>query len=94
MCIRDSGDAGSPAVLREAGLNNARLLVSTMHIESTNDLLAFRCRTAGVPAAIHAVNLSEVTNLLDMEVAYMMSPNVDGIHLQNSELSRRGMIRK
>ncbi len=93
-CETLNGDAGSPAVLREAGLNNARLLVSTMHIESTNDLLAFRCRTAGVPAAIHAVNLSEVTNLLDMEVAYMMSPNVDGIHLQNTELSRRGMIRK
>ena len=93
-CEKINGDAGSPAVLREAGLEKAKLLVSTMHIESTNDLLSFRCRVAGVPAAIHAVNLREVTNLLDMEVAYMMSPNVDGIHLQNSELSRRGMIRK
>jgi hypothetical protein len=65
-----------------------------MHIESTNDLLAYRCRVAGVPAAIHAVNLREVTHLLDMEVAYMMSPKVDGIQLQNAELLRRGMIRK
>ena len=93
-CIKILGDAGSPAVLREAGLETAKLLVSTMHIESTNDLLAFRCRVAGVPAAIHAVNLREVTNLLDMEVAYMMSPKVDGIQLQNAELSRRGIIRK
>ncbi len=93
-CDTVQGDAESPAVLREAGLDNAKLLVSTMHIESTNDLLAFRCRVAGVPAAIHAVNLREVTNLLDMEVAYMMSPKVDGIHLQNTELLRRGMIRK
>ena len=93
-CDTVQGDAESPAVLREAGLEKAKLLVSTMHIESTNDLLAFRCRVAGVPAAIHAVNLREVTNLLDMEVAYMMSPKVDGIHLQNTELLRRGMIRK
>lgn len=93
-CATVQGDAESPAVLREAGLDKAKLLVSTMHIESTNDLLAFRCRVAGVPAAIHAVNLREVTNLLDMEVAYMMSPKVDGIHLQNTELLRRGMIRK
>lgn len=93
-CETVQGDAESPAVLREAGLEKAKLLVSTMHIESTNDLLAFRCRVAGIPAAIHAVNLREVTNLLDMEVAYMMSPKVDGIHLQNAELLRRGMIRK
>ncbi len=93
-CIKVLGDAESPAVLREAGLGTARLLVSTLHIESTNDLLAYRCRVAGVPAAIHAVNLREVTHLLDMEVAYMMSPKVDGIQLQNAELLRRGMIRK
>jgi Kef-type K+ transport system membrane component KefB len=93
-CIKILGDAESPAVLREAGLENAKLLVSTMHIESTNDLLAYRCRVAGVPAAIHAVNLREVTNLLDMGVAYMMSPKVDGIQLQNAELIRRGVIRK
>lgn len=93
-CVTLHGNAESPALLREAGLEKAKLLVSTMHIESTNDLLAFRCRVAGVPAAIHAVNLREVANLLDMEVAYMMSPKVDGIHLQNAELIRRGMIRK
>lgn len=88
------GDAESPAVLHEAGLARARLLVSTMHIESTNDLLAYRCRVARVPAAIHAVNLNEVTHLLDMEVACMMTPKVDGIHLQNAELRRRGLIHK
>ena len=91
-CVTVLGDAESPAVLRELGLEKARLLVSTLHIEATNDLLAFRCRVAGVPAAIHAANLREVANLLEMGVAYMMAPKVDGIHLQNAELSRRGMI--
>ena len=87
------GDAETPAVLKEAGLEKAKLLVSTMHIESTNDLLAFRCRVSGIPAAIHAVNLKDVANLLEMEVAFMMSAKVDGIQLQNAELKARGMIR-
>jgi hypothetical protein len=91
-CVSVHGDAESPAVLRELGLERAKLLVSTLHIEATNDLLAFRCRVAGVPAAIHAANLREVANLLEMGVLYMMAPKVDGIHLQNAELSRRGMI--
>lgn len=92
-CATVHGDAESPPVLREAGLARAKLLVSTLHIESTNDLLAFRCRVAGVPAAIHAANLREVANLLEMGVTYMMAPKVDGIHLQNAELLKRGMIK-
>jgi Kef-type K+ transport system membrane component KefB len=91
-CVTVHGDAESPPVLREAGLVKAKLLVSTLHIEATNDLLAFRCKVAGIPAAIHAANLREVANLLDMGVAYMMAPKVDGIHLQNAELTRRGLI--
>ena len=86
------GDAEAPAVLKEAGLSKAKLLISTMHIEPTNDLLAFRCRVEGIPAAIHAVNLNDVANLLEMEVAFMISARVDGIQLQNAELKARGMI--
>lgn len=93
-CEKVLGDAESLPVLREADLEKAKLLISTLHIEGTNDLLAFRCRIAGVPAAIHAANLREVTNLLNMNVAYLMSPKVDGIHFQNAELTRRGLIKR
>jgi Kef-type K+ transport system membrane component KefB len=79
-------------VLEEAGLPRARLLVSTLQIEETNDLLAYRCRSFGVPCAIHVVDLSQTDNLLEMDVDYLIIPKVDGVKLMNRELARRGYL--
>ena len=78
--------------MEEAGLGNAKLLISTLHIELTNDLLAFHCKRAGVRSAIHAVDLSTVDNLLAMDVEYVMAPKLDGMKRQAEELQRRGII--
>ncbi len=80
------------AVLEEAGLAQARLLVSALHIEDANDLLAFRCREAKVPCAIMGVDLSVVDNLLEMDVAYLMIPKVDGIKRQQETLEAMGLL--
>lgn len=70
------------SVLQEAGLERARLLVSALRIEETNDLLAYRCQAAGVPSAIQAVDMSVTDSLLDLGVDYLMIPKVDGVKQQ------------
>jgi Kef-type K+ transport system membrane component KefB len=80
------------SLLEEADLSRARLLVSALQIEATNDLLAYRCRTADVPCAILVVDLSLTDNLLEMDVDYLMVPKVDGIKLQLRELEKRGFL--
>jgi len=87
------GDVEYLSVLEEAELSHARLLVSALRIEPTNDLLAYRCKQAGIPSSIQVVDLSVTDNLLEMDVKYLMIPKVDGIKLQNRELQKRGLLR-
>ena len=91
-CVRLLGDAESASLLAEAGLDAAKLLVSTLHIETTNDLLAYRGHEAGVPCAIHVVDLKAVDNLLEMDVKYLIAPKADGMRRQTEELERRGFL--
>lgn len=88
------GTAENYSLLQEAGLARAKLLISALQIEEANDLLAYRCKELGVPCSIHAVDLSVVDNLLEMDTTYLMIPKVDGIKVQNRELRRRGFVRK
>ena len=53
-----------------------------LQIEDTNHLLAYRCRSAEVPCAIHAFDLSVVDDLLDLDTAYMFMPAVDAVRKQ------------
>jgi hypothetical protein len=87
------GNAEDWAVLEEANLPQAKLLISALHIEDTNDLLAYRCRQLQVDCAIHAVDLEETNNLLEMDVTYLMIPKVDGIKLQNEKLAELGILK-
>lgn len=57
------GSAEDPSVLAEARLERAKLLVSALQIEDANNLLAYRCRNAGVPASIHAFDLALMEEL-------------------------------
>lgn len=82
------------SVLEEAGLPHAKLLVSCLHIESTNDLLAYRCKQHNIPCSINAIDLTVIDNLLAMNVNYLMIPKVDGVKLQNRELRNLGFLAK
>ena len=86
------GDAGDPTVLAEAGLPGARMLVSALTIEETNDLLAYRGREAGVPCAVNVMDLSATENLLAMDVCFMLVPKVDGVSAQHEELRKLGVL--
>ena len=91
-CETMLGNVDYLLVLEEAGLPHAKLLVDALRIEETNDLLAYRCRSFGVPCAINAVDLSQTDNLLEMDVDYLMIPKVDGVKLMNRELERMGFL--
>ncbi len=81
------------SVLQEAGLERARLLVSALRIEETNDLLAYRCQAAGVPSAIHVVDISVTESLLDLGVDYLMIPKVDGVKAQLAKLREMEVLK-
>ena len=87
------GSVGYLSVLEEAGYQRAKLLVSALQIEEVNDLLAYRCKTAGIPCAIHVVDLSVVDNLLDLDADYLMVAKVDGVKAQLRTLKEMGMLK-
>ena len=68
------GNMDYPAVAEEAFLSQAKLAVSALQIENSNNLLAYRCQQAGVPVAIHAFDASVVADLEQLDVAYLIDP--------------------
>ena len=76
------GSVEYESAVEEIGLSRARLVISALQIEDTNHLLAYRCRSAGVPCAIHAFDISVVEDLLDLDTAYMFMPAFDAVREQ------------
>ena len=87
------GNVEYQSVVEEVGLREARLVVSALQIEDTNHLLAYRCRSASVPCAIHAFDLSVVNDLLDLDVTYLMMPAADGILQQRQLMQHEGIFK-
>ena len=86
------GNVEYPSVLEEAGLDRARLVVSALQIEDTNHLLAYQCRSRGIPCAVHAFDLSVIDDLVDLDVNYLLFPRAEGVRVQNEELAKRGFL--
>lgn len=91
-CETMHGNVEYLSVLEEAGLEHAKLLVSALRIEPTNDLLAYRCRSYGVPCSVNVVDLSVTDNLVAMDAKYLMTPKVDGVKLQAAVLKEKGFL--
>lgn len=81
------------SVLEEAGYERAKLIVSALQIEETNDLLAYRSKSVGVPCAIHVVDLSVVDNLLELETDYLIVSKVDGVKAQLRTMKEMGVLK-
>jgi len=79
-------------VLEEEGLRRAKLVVSALQIEATNDLLAYRCREAGIRCSVVAVDLSVMENLLELDVAWVMLPKIDVVRAQTAALRTHGLL--
>lgn len=89
-CRTVIGNASHRAVLEHLGLRRARLLVSALRIDASNDLLAFRCREAGVPCAIHVHDQREMDQLLEIGTDYLMISKVDGVKRLTTQLKELG----
>lgn len=86
------GNAEYPSVLEEAGLESARLLVSALQIEATNNLLAYRARDAGVPCSIHAFDQSVLGSLEQIGVDHMIRSKNVGIRRVAEKLREMGAL--
>ena len=66
------GDVSYLAVLHDAQLPRAKLAVTTLKIEQTNQLFAYRCRQFGVPVAVHAFDVDTIPELHELEPAFLI----------------------
>jgi Kef-type K+ transport system membrane component KefB len=89
---RLQGSIEHPAVLEEAGLEHAKLLISALQIEETNNLLAYRTRQAGIPSSIHAFDATLADELRDHGATHVMVSKFDGIRRVAEELRRLGAL--
>ncbi len=85
------GDAADMAVLEAAGLRRAKLLVSALQIEDANNLIAYRCRTLGVPCAIHAFDHSVVADLRGIGATHLLESKTAGTRRLTEALRTEGI---
>jgi Kef-type K+ transport system membrane component KefB len=87
------GNAEYLSVLDEAGLDRAGLLISTLHIEDMNRLLALRAQEAGVTAVIHAGDAVHERELEELGVALAVNSRAAGVERIIGELRKEGVFR-
>jgi Kef-type K+ transport system membrane component KefB len=86
------GNVEYPSVLDEAGFEGAKLLVSALQIEDTNNLLAHRCRQAGVPSSIHVFDSSVAPQLHEIGIDHPIVSKNSGMQRILAELEARGVL--
>jgi Kef-type K+ transport system membrane component KefB len=80
-----------PSALEEIALEKAKLVISTLRIEATNNLLAYRCHKAGVPVAIHAFDASVAETLRQLHVDYLIDPKRAWLEEATAKLAQMGV---
>lgn len=83
------GQVEYPSVLEQIAYRQAKLVVSALQIEETNQLVAYRCRSVNVPCAIHAFDCSQIDQLVQLDVDYLITPAVDAVALQRTRFSQQ-----
>jgi Kef-type K+ transport system membrane component KefB len=86
------GSIDHASVLAEARVERARLVVSALQIEDSNKLLAYRCRELGVPASIHAFDISVQRDLREIGVDHLILSKNAGIRQMAAELRAAGVL--
>ncbi len=86
------GNVEYPSVLDEAGFAGAKLLVSALQIEDTNNLLAYRCREAGVASSIHVFDSSVAGPLREIGIDFPIVSKNSGTRRILAELEARGVL--
>lgn len=85
------GNTDHPAVIEEAGIPRAKLVVSALQIEDANGLLTHRASRLGVPVSVHAFDPSLVPELEALGATHLMVSKYDGIRQVAEALRREGV---
>jgi hypothetical protein len=80
-------------LLDEAGLERAKLLVSCLKDDKTNELLAYRCQLAKVPCSLHLLTFFWHDRLRAFGVDHVMLPKEEGTRLTMQELRRMEVLK-
>lgn len=72
-------------VLEECHYESAKLVVSTLQIEDTNNLVAYYCRQAEIPCAIHGFDATVLDDLRALNVTFL----IDSKQIGMAELTER-----
>jgi Kef-type K+ transport system membrane component KefB len=91
-CPTVLGSAEYFSVLEEAHLPTAKLLISALQIEDTNNMLAYWCRQQGVPCSIHAFDRSVIAELREIGVSHLMLSKNTGIKRIAAHLRAAGIL--
>jgi Kef-type K+ transport system membrane component KefB len=86
------GNADYFSVLEEAGIRDAKLVVSALQIEEVNRLLAYRCSRLGVPTVIHAQDLAAEMDMEGLGVTHFMNSRESGVLRMVEELRQVGIF--
>ena len=85
------GSTDDLSVLESAGIRRARLVVSALQIEDANNLLAYRCRTLGIPSSIHAFDVAVVTDLREIGATHLVDSKTSGTRRLSEALREEGV---
>ncbi len=88
------GNIEYQSVIEEISLRDAKMVISALQIEDTNQLIAYRCRSLKVPCSIHAFDVLVVDDLIDLNTGYLLMPSVDGIMELQKLIKKEGILAK
>lgn len=91
-CATLVGNVDYRAVLRDAALSQAKLAVTALKIEDTNNLFVYRCKMAGVPVAAHAFDRSVLPGLERLEPRLMIDSKAAADRHLDVLLQRLGVL--
>ncbi len=86
------GNAIHKTTREEAHWDAARLIVSTLSIEGTNNLLAYHAQRAGVPCSIHAFDRTSEESLRSLGVDHLIRSKHEGARRLLHELESREVL--
>lgn len=86
------GSIDDSSVLDEAHFTAARLVISALQIEDSNNLLTYRCRSAGIPVSIHAFDPSLIDELRELGADHIMVPKHEGTRELALKLREAGVL--
>lgn len=90
-CKTYMGHIEYSAVYKETNFQKAKLVVSTLHVEDLNNMIAFKCKELKIPMAIHGFDSSVKPDLKKLKVNYIIDTKMSWNKQLFEELGKLGV---